>query len=94
MKGLVTLAVAALLSTAALGQSETPPPPQPSTTPPATSPQAGSIFDTLDADRNGSIVQQEAQAHPTVAQHFTTADANADGNLSREEFAAAFKTQQ
>jgi hypothetical protein len=93
MKGLVTFAAAALLSTAALAQNETTPPPQPSTTPPAASPQSGSIFDALDADHSGSLAQQEAQAHATVAQHFSTADANGDGNLSREEFSAAFKTQ-
>ena len=98
MKGLVTLAAAALLSTAALGQTETTPAPQPSATPPAASPQAspqsGSIFDALDADHSGGIAQQEADAHPTVAQHFSTADTNGDGSLSREEFSAAFKTQQ
>ena len=93
MKGLVTFAAAALLSTAALGQTETAPAPQPSATPPAASSQSGSIFDALDADHNGSIAQQEAQAQPTVAQYFSTADANGDGSLSREEFSAAFKTQ-
>ena len=93
MKALVTFAAATLLSTVALGQTETASPPQPSTTPPAASPQSGSIFDALDADHSGSIAQAEAQAHPTVAQNFATADANSDGSLSREEFSAAFRTQ-
>jgi hypothetical protein len=98
MKRLVAFAVAALFSTVALGQAETPAPP-PSSTSPANSPAppstdaAGSIFDTLDADHDTSISPPEAQAHPTVAQHFATADANGDGKLSREEFGAAFKTQ-
>ena len=93
MKGLVTFAAAALLSTVALGQSETASPPQTSTTPPTASPQSGSIFDALDADHSGSIAQQEAQAHPTVSQNFATADTDGDGSLSREEFSAAFKAQ-
>ena len=105
MKRFVAFAVATLLSTVALGQTQTPAPP-PSSTPPADSsaapPQtepsagtnaAGSIFDTLDADHDTSISQSEAQAHPTVAQNFASADANSDGKLSREEFGAAFKTQ-
>ena len=94
MKALVTFAAATLLSTAALAQNETASPPQPATTPPpAASPQSGSIFDALDADHSGGIAQQEAQAQPTVAQNFATADTDVDGSLSREEFSAAFKTQ-
>ena len=105
MKRFVAFAAAALLSTVALGQAETPAP-SPSSTPPANSPApppqtepssgtdaAGSIFDTLDADHDTSISQPEAQAHPTVAQHFASADANGDGKLSREEFGASFRTQ-
>lgn len=55
--------------------------------------QSGSIFDALDANKDGNIAQAEADAHPTVAQNFTTADTNSDGALSREEFAAAFRSQ-
>jgi len=46
----------------------------------------------LDADKSGSIDEQEAQAHSTVAQNFAAADKNADGSLSREEFNSAFTT--
>jgi len=55
---------------------------------------AGSPFDALDADKSGSVSQQEAQAHSTVSQNFASADANTDGNLTREEFDAAFRTGQ
>ena len=51
------------------------------------------MFDALDANQDGNIAQQEAEAHPTVAENFTQADANGDGALSREEFAAAFKSR-
>jgi hypothetical protein len=51
-----------------------------------------SPFDILDADHNGGINQQEAQAHPTVAQAFTAADADGNGAITREEFNAAFTT--
>ena len=104
MKRFAAFAAAALLSTVALGQAQTPAPPPSSTpadssaAPPQTEPSAGtnaagSIFDTLDADHDTSISQSEAQAHPTVAGNFASADANSDGKLSREEFGAAFKTQ-
>jgi Ca2+-binding EF-hand superfamily protein len=92
MKRFLTFTAAALLSSFAIAQSQTP---QPSETaaPPAAAPQSGSVFDALDANQDGNIAQQEAEAHPTVAENFTRADANADGALSRDEFAAAFKSQ-
>jgi len=94
MTRFLTFTAATLLSSFAIAQSQTP---QPSETapPPAPAPQqqSGSIFDTLDANKDGNLAQAEADAHPTVAQHFKEADANGDGALSREEFAAAFKSQ-
>jgi Ca2+-binding EF-hand superfamily protein len=51
------------------------------------------VFDALDADHDGRVAQQEAQAHPTVAEHFSKADTNGDGALSKEEFDATFKSQ-
>jgi Ca2+-binding EF-hand superfamily protein len=97
MKRLFTFTAVALLSSFAIAQSQTP---QPSETaaPPAAAPaaapqQSGSVFDALDANQDGNIAQQEAEAHPTVAENFTRADANGDGALSRDEFAAAFKSQ-
>lgn len=70
--------------------------PAPGTQPatPGTQPTSPtSVFDALDADHDGKVGQQEAQAHPTVSEHFTKADANADGSLSKEEFDSTFKSQ-
>ena len=77
MKGPLTLALAALLSTAAFAQ-----------TPPS---GAGSVFDQFDSDHDGRITQTEAQINSTVVANFQTADSNADGSLSKGEFDAAFK---
>jgi EF hand domain-containing protein len=81
----------------------TPPAPTQSTEPaapgaqpatPGTQPTSPtSVFDALDADHDGKVGQQEAQAHPTVSEHFSKADANADGALSKEEFDSTFKSQ-
>jgi Ca2+-binding EF-hand superfamily protein len=95
MTRFLTFTAAALLSSFAIAQDQTPPPGE-TAPPPATAPeqpQSGSIFDSLDANKDGNIAQAEAQAHPTVAEHFTEADANSDGALSPEEFSAAFRTQ-
>lgn len=48
------------------------------------------VFAALDADKNGSISQMEAQKNQIVSADFTAADTNADGSLSRAEFDAAF----
>jgi hypothetical protein len=106
MKRLFALTAAALLATFAFAQGEPTPPPDttqqppssgtpPATTqPPATTPESSSsVFDSLDANKDGNVGKDEAQAHPTVAQHFANADANGDGTLSRAEFAATFKSQ-
>ena len=74
----LVLAAAALLSTAALAQQ--------------TEGAQSSAFKALDADGNGSISTQEAQASPIVARSFATADQNKDGSLSRDEFDASFTT--
>ncbi|HZF27246.1 MAG TPA: EF-hand domain-containing protein [Steroidobacteraceae bacterium] len=77
MKGTLSLALAALLSTAAFAQ-----------TPPSGS---GSVFDQFDTDHNGSVSQAEAQVNSTVVANFSTADTDHDGKLSKSEFDAAFK---
>lgn len=82
MKRYLALTVATLLSAAAAAQDPTPAP--------APTQQSGSPFDALDADKSGTVNQQEAQAHPTVAQHFAEADADANGALTRSEFDAKF----
>jgi hypothetical protein len=78
MKGPLTLALAALLSTAAFAQ-----------TPPSGA--GSSVFDQFDSDHDGRITQAEAQINSTVVANFQTADSNADGSLSKGEFDAAFK---
>ena len=64
MKGPLTLALAALLSTAALAQ-----------TPPSGA--GSSVFDQFDSDKDGRITQAEAQVNSTVVANFQTADSNA-----------------
>jgi hypothetical protein len=49
------------------------------------------VFDQFDTDHDGRVSQQEAQINSTVVANFQTADTNADGNLSKAEFDAAFK---
>ena len=108
MKRFFAFTAAVLLSSAAISQGEEVPPPadqapaattEPAPTPtqatePAPAPTSPtSVFEALDADHDGRVAQQEAQAHPTVAEHFSKADANADGALSKEEFDSTFKSQ-
>ena len=45
------------------------------------------MFKTLDADNNGYISAEEANANPAVAEAFGDGDVNGDGQLSMEEFA-------
>ncbi len=61
--------------------------PQESTTTPegsATVPE----FGKLDTDRNGTISTSEATAFPPLVDAFPKADANTDGALTQEEYAA------
>lgn len=77
MKGILTLAAATLLSTAAFAQ---------------TSPSgAGSVFDQFDTNHDGNVSQTEAQVNSTVVANFSQADTDHDGKLSKAEFDAAFK---
>jgi hypothetical protein len=52
-----------------------------------------SIFTQLDANKDGSISNDEAQASPVVARSFAKADANGDGSISRDEFMSSFTTR-
>lgn len=46
-------------------------------------------FSTLDTDRNGTIDQQESEAHPELARSFSNADRDQDGRLNQSEFSFA-----
>lgn len=48
----------------------------------------GGKFAKLDADKDGTISQAEAQAHPKFAERFAELDADKDGKLTREEMHA------
>ena len=68
----LSTALAVLISGAAFAQ-ETPQTPE-------------EQFMALDADRNGVIERQEAQADPNLSNAFAQADQNADGMLSYSEY--------
>ncbi|MEM8817276.1 MAG: calmodulin [Pseudomonadota bacterium] len=52
-----------------------------------------SSFDKLDTDRDGVLSAFEAQADTKLLERFTELDANGDGSLSRQEYAAHAKKQ-
>lgn len=60
--------------------------PQESTTPEGS--RGVPEFGKLDVDRNGTISTSEATAFPPLVDAFPKADANTDGLLSQEEYAA------
>ncbi len=68
----------------------TPPTAQPqTTTPQATDPAAQPkqvTWADLDVDKNGNLSKTEVATVPELAQSFDAADANADGQLTAEEY--------
>jgi Ca2+-binding EF-hand superfamily protein len=46
------------------------------------------LFERLDADGDGLISREEAEADPSLASRWTEYDQDGDGKLSQEEFAA------
>ncbi|MGC1951507.1 MAG: EF-hand domain-containing protein [Gammaproteobacteria bacterium] len=48
--------------------------------------QQGAAFQTLDQDRDGTISQQEAQAHPQLYERWSEVDTDQDGQINRSEF--------
>ena len=71
-------------------QQQTPPPQDTTQTPPAA--QAGEpakkSWGELDADGNGSLSLAEAGALDSLAKVFTQADADANGELTQDEYKA------
>jgi hypothetical protein len=49
-------------------------------------------FEALDVDGSGGISSEEARVVPSVADAFSTADADQSGDLSKSEYAALFHT--
>jgi Ca2+-binding EF-hand superfamily protein len=83
----IAIAVAALLVGTAFAQTEAP-----QAADEAHAATQNSAFQALDADHDGKISQDEAQAAPVVARSFTTADKDKDGKISMEEFNQSFTT--
>ncbi len=48
---------------------------------------AGEVYKVLDADKSGTISQQEAEAMPGLTDQWKDLDVNVDGQLDQEEFA-------
>lgn len=48
---------------------------------------AGDTYTQLDANQDGMISQEEAQALPPLAEQWTEVDVNADGTVDAAEFA-------
>jgi EF hand len=78
---------AALVCGVALAQAPAEPPQN------QAAPSTSGIFEQLDVNKDGRGSEQEAQAHPVVAQSFANADKNADGGITLEEFSSAFTTR-
>jgi Ca2+-binding EF-hand superfamily protein len=77
------LTLGTLLAAGALAQAQSPAPGQPA-----------SVFDTIDADRNGSISIEEAKVSAVLTENFAAADTDGDNVLTRQEFDASFTTAQ
>jgi EF hand len=84
---LLLVTVTTLACGAAFAQDE------PAQTQAAADDGVSSIFTQLDANKDGSISTDEAQASPVVARSFVKADANGDGSISRDEFMSSFTTR-
>lgn len=54
--------------------------------------QRSASFEALDVDKDGLITVIESKADKQVAAHFSTADKNQDGYLTRAEFDAIPKS--
>lgn len=67
---------------------ETPPPatePMPSTPAPAEATDSGMSFDDMDKNKDGGVTKDELADTEMLSQHFSTADKDGDGKLSKTE---------
>jgi len=58
----------------------------------AAEPHGPASFEALDVDKDGVITVIESKADKRIAAHFSTADKNQDGYLTRAEFDAIPKS--
>ncbi|TAM42059.1 MAG: EF-hand domain-containing protein [Burkholderiaceae bacterium] len=101
-RSVMIIAAWAVGSAAAQAQTPYSPPPRPQAPMAAPSgamdpPRAGAKEDAsaefmrADSNRDGKLSRKEAQAIPSLAQHFEQVDADHDGFISREEYDKAMK---
>lgn len=67
---------------------ETPPPttePMPTTPTPAAPVDSGMSFEDMDKNKDGGIAKDELAATEMLSEHFTAADKDSDGKLSKTE---------
>lgn len=89
-----TMLMAALSATLAMAaatvQAQDPMPPKPAPPPPATPapPAAPMSWSALDANGNGTLDAGEAARMESLAKVFPSADADANGELSQDEYKA------
>ncbi len=87
----ILLAAALTLPATAFAQGiDAPSETMPLSAEPNTGADHADIFSSLDANADGAMTTEEAASNDMVAQGFTAADTNQDGNLSEEEYEAAF----
>ena len=80
--------VAALALGAAVAHAQSTAPPM-TAAPTSSAKDIDAAFVKADVNKDGKLDKAEAQTMPVVAERFDKLDANADGFLSREEFAKA-----
>ena len=83
------LLVAAMTFGAAAGANAQSTAPAMQGTPQASAKEMDAAFIRADTNKDGKLDKKEAEMMPLIAERFDKLDANADGFISREEFAKA-----